>query len=94
MTKDAVLVPTTELVKPDIGPDHGSKEDKPTATVSTDIAYDNVLILPQTPQLIALMTYVWSGLVHVFLIFIGAFGWLVACVHAKLMSWLGPHLAE
>ena len=49
---------TENPVKRDVGPDYVPKEEKPTATISTDIAYDNVLILPQTPQLIALMTYV------------------------------------
>ncbi|KAI9887765.1 MAG: Uracil phosphoribosyltransferase, synthesizes UMP from uracil [Watsoniomyces obsoletus] len=42
----------------DVGPDYKSKEEKPTATVSTDISYENVHILPQTPQLIALMTMI------------------------------------
>lgn len=42
----------------DVGPDYKPKEEKPTATVSTDISYENVHILPQTPQLIALMTCV------------------------------------
>ena len=49
---------TGNPVKKDVGPAYVPKEEKPTATISTDIAYDNVLILPQTPQLIALMTYV------------------------------------
>ncbi len=42
----------------DVGPDYKPKEEKPTAAVSTNVSYDNVHILPQTPQLIALMTYV------------------------------------
>ena len=41
-----------------VGPDYRPAEQKPTATVSTEISYDNVHILPQTPQLIALLTYV------------------------------------
>ena len=41
-----------------IGPDYRPEESKPTATVSTQISYDNVHILAQTPQLIALLTYV------------------------------------
>ena len=39
-----------------VGPDYRPEEQKPTATVSTEISYDNVHILPQTPQLIALLT--------------------------------------
>ena len=40
---------------------------KPTATVSTEVSYDNVHILPQTPQLIALLTYAMiSPLLHTF----------------------------
>ena len=41
-----------------VGPDYRPATQKPTATVSTQIAYENVHILPQTPQLIALLTYV------------------------------------
>lgn len=40
-----------------VGPDYRPQAQKPTATVSTDISYDNVHILPQTSQLIALLTY-------------------------------------
>lgn len=39
-----------------VGPDYRPKTEKPTATISTQISYDNVHILPQTPQLIALLT--------------------------------------
>lgn len=39
-----------------VGPDYRPKTEKPTATISTQILYDNVHILPQTPQLIALLT--------------------------------------
>ncbi|MCJ1368360.1 Uracil phosphoribosyltransferase, synthesizes UMP from uracil [Acarospora aff. strigata] len=41
-----------------VGPDYRPEEQKPTATVSTEISYDNVHILPQTPQLIALLTMI------------------------------------
>ena len=41
-----------------VGPGYRPDEQKPNATVSTDISYENVHILPQTPQLIALLTYV------------------------------------
>lgn len=37
-----------------LGPDY--RPEKPTATVSTGVPRDNVHILPQTPQLIALLT--------------------------------------
>lgn len=39
-----------------VGPDYRSATEKPTATVSTEIPHDNVHILPQTPQLISLLT--------------------------------------
>ena len=39
-----------------VGPEY--KSDKPTATVSTEIPHENVHILPQTPQLLSLLTYV------------------------------------
>lgn len=45
-----------------VGPDYRSETQKPTATVSTEISYDNVHILPQTPQLIALLTYAFLPL--------------------------------
>lgn len=41
-----------------LGPDYRPDTQKPKATVSTQVAHENVVILPQTPQLIALMTYV------------------------------------
>ena len=41
-----------------LGPDYRSTDEKPEATVSTPLKQDNVHILPQTPQLIALLTYV------------------------------------
>ena len=41
-----------------VGPEYRPDELKPTATVSTSISYENVHILPQTPQLIALLTCV------------------------------------
>jgi uracil phosphoribosyltransferase len=39
-----------------VGPIYRSEGEKPTATVSKDISYENVHVLPQTPQLIALLT--------------------------------------
>lgn len=47
-----------------VGPDYRPDAQKPTATVSTQIAYDNVHILPQTSQLLALLTYASSSLVE------------------------------
>lgn len=39
-----------------VGPIYWPEGEKPTATVSKDIPFDNVHVLPQTPQLIALLT--------------------------------------
>ena len=39
-----------------LGPDYKPDEEKPEATVSTEVGHSNVHILPQTPQLIALLT--------------------------------------
>lgn len=39
-----------------LGPAYMASEDKPSATVSTKVEQDNVHILSQTPQLIALLT--------------------------------------
>ncbi|KAJ9642902.1 Uracil phosphoribosyltransferase, synthesizes UMP from uracil [Coniosporium apollinis] len=41
-----------------VGPEYRSSNEKPTATVSTEVSYENVHILPQTPQLIALLTMI------------------------------------
>lgn len=41
-----------------VGPEYKDSKDKPTATVSTEIPHANVHTLPQTPQLISLLTYV------------------------------------
>ncbi|KAI4135406.1 MAG: hypothetical protein LQ347_000699 [Umbilicaria vellea] len=41
-----------------VGPDYRPEDQKPTATISKEISYDNVHILPQTPQLIALLTMI------------------------------------
>lgn len=38
----------------EVGPDH--KMERPTATVSKKLDFENVHVLPQTPQLIALLT--------------------------------------
>lgn len=45
----------------DVGLDYQPKAEKPRATVSTQISHANVHILAQTPQLIALLTYVYKG---------------------------------
>ncbi|KAG6018165.1 Uracil phosphoribosyltransferase, synthesizes UMP from uracil [Claviceps pusilla] len=41
-----------------IGPSHRSVEHKPSATVSTKISFDNIYVLPQSPQLIALLSII------------------------------------
>lgn len=38
-----------------LGPEYKRNDEKPSATVSTKVAHENVTILPQTPQLIALL---------------------------------------
>lgn len=42
--------------KQSVGPDYRDDKQKPTATVSTAVPFENVTTLPQTPQLIALLT--------------------------------------
>jgi hypothetical protein len=41
-----------------VGPLYRPDVEKPTATVSKILPYENVHVLPQTPQLIALLTQV------------------------------------
>ncbi|KAJ9300293.1 hypothetical protein DTO271G3_2410 [Paecilomyces variotii] len=41
-----------------VGPFYRPDDEKPTATISKDVSYDNVHVLPQTPQLIALLTMI------------------------------------
>lgn len=41
-----------------MGPEYRPADEKPTATVSTRVSHDNIHILAQTPQLIALLTCV------------------------------------
>ncbi|KAJ9142624.1 Uracil phosphoribosyltransferase [Pleurostoma richardsiae] len=41
-----------------VGPVYRSESQNPTATVSTVVKFDNVTVLPQTPQLIALLTII------------------------------------
>lgn len=41
-----------------VGPDYRPEKQKPTATVSTEVSFENVHTLPQTPQLIALLTMI------------------------------------
>ncbi|KAI0012810.1 uracil phosphoribosyltransferase [Xylariaceae sp. FL0662B] len=41
-----------------VGPDYRSPSQKPTATVSSKVEHNNVVTLPQTPQLIALLTMI------------------------------------
>jgi len=44
--------------KQSVGPDYRPEKQKPTATVSTEVPFENVHTLAQTPQLIALLTWV------------------------------------
>lgn len=39
-----------------VGPTYWPDGEKPTATVSKEVSYENVHVLSQTPQLIALLT--------------------------------------
>lgn len=48
----------TQTPSQSVGPDYRPEEQKPTATVSTELSHENVHILPQTPQLIALLTMI------------------------------------
>jgi uracil phosphoribosyltransferase len=41
-----------------VGPHYRPEKQKPTATVSTEVSFPNVHTLPQTPQLIALLTMI------------------------------------
>jgi uracil phosphoribosyltransferase len=41
-----------------VGPSYRTHQQKPSATVSVDVKLDNVHVLSQTPQLIALLSYV------------------------------------
>lgn len=43
-----------------VGPEYRSPDEKPKATVSKTLDLENLQVLPQTPQLIALLTYVKS----------------------------------
>lgn len=55
MSEKVVEAPPVDCV----GPDYRPENEKPTATVSTQVQYDNVHVLSPTPQLIALLTYDW-----------------------------------
>lgn len=53
------MAPTdAQSPKQSVGPDYRSDKLKPTATVSTEVPFETVHILPQSPQLIALLTCV------------------------------------
>ncbi|KAK3359263.1 uracil phosphoribosyltransferase-domain-containing protein [Lasiosphaeria hispida] len=41
-----------------VGPDYRSESQKPAATVSADVGIETVTVLPQTPQLIALLSII------------------------------------
>jgi uracil phosphoribosyltransferase len=46
----------TKAPSQSLGPEYRPETQKPTATVSKPVPHKNVHILPQTPQLIALLT--------------------------------------
>ena len=48
---DSKIAPTQS-----VGPEYQPESKKPTATVSTPVDFENVTVLPQTPQLIALLS--------------------------------------
>lgn len=54
MSDDPSLGP---LPSPCVGPDFQGKGERPSATLSVEVGLDNVKVLPQTPQLIALLRY-------------------------------------
>ena len=58
---DGAQTPPTQTV----GPDFRSQNQNPSATVSVEVPFENVHILPQTPQLIALLSYVFCLLFYV-----------------------------
>ncbi|KAK0392160.1 hypothetical protein NLU13_1658 [Sarocladium strictum] len=55
MSDDASLGP---LPSPCVGPDFQGKGERPSATLSVEVGLDNVKVLPQTPQLIALLSII------------------------------------
>jgi hypothetical protein len=54
MSSDPSLGP---LPSPCVGPDFEGKGERPSATLSVEVGLDNVKVLPQTPQLIALLRF-------------------------------------
>ena len=62
--KSSQKAPNVGVVSPAhcVGPDYRPDAQKPTATVSTKVEYEKVHTLPQTPQLIALLTCVLQSL--------------------------------
>ncbi|KAH8174253.1 uracil phosphoribosyltransferase domain-containing protein [Sarocladium implicatum] len=55
MSDDPSLGP---LPSPCVGPDFQGKGERPSATLSVEVGLDNVKVLPQTPQLIALLSMI------------------------------------
>lgn len=51
------------LPSPCVGPDFQARGERPSATLSVSVGFDNVKVLPQTPQLIALLSYVYSSFI-------------------------------
>ena len=56
MSAQAKVAPTRP-----VGPDYRAESQKPAATVSTPVDFDTVTVLPQTPQLIALLSCATSN---------------------------------
>ncbi|KAF1985975.1 PRTase-like protein [Aulographum hederae CBS 113979] len=50
--------PLSKAPSQSVGPEYRSADEKPLATVSTELSDKNVTVLPQTPQLIALLTMI------------------------------------
>jgi uracil phosphoribosyltransferase len=55
---DVPAAPSPDPAK-GLGPPYRPDAQKPTATVSRGVAHETIQVLPQTPQLIALLTYVF-----------------------------------
>lgn len=54
----AALTKTASSPTKNVGPDYRPESKKPIATVSVEVPFENVHTLAQTPQLIALLTWV------------------------------------
>jgi uracil phosphoribosyltransferase len=50
------MSPSEEAPQKGVGPDYKQESEKPKATISKDVEHSNVTVLPQTSQLISLLT--------------------------------------